>query len=54
MQEDLIRDERLNMSVEEKNTQLSTALVASPICYYNIIEIQRTDVPEPGWRIRHA
>lgn len=53
MQEDLIRDERPGMSTEEKNTQLSAALVSSPVCYYNIIEIQRTDAPEPGWLIRH-
>lgn len=54
MQEDLIRDERPGMSLEEKNAQLSVALVSSPTCYYNIIEIKRSDAPESGWLIRHT
>jgi len=48
-----IKDERPNMTIREKNEQLSVTLATSPNVKRKIIKIERIEIGGSGWRIHY-
>lgn len=48
-----IKDEKQDMTIREKNEQLSAVLATSPNVTRKIVEIERIEIGGSGWRIHY-
>ena len=48
-----IKDESTNMTVRDKNEQLSAELAVAPNVTRKIIQIERIEIGGSGWRIHY-
>lgn len=48
-----VKDKRPNMTIREKNMQLSATLATAPHVKRKIISIERIEIGGSGWRIHY-